>query len=774
MKCLEKDRTRRYETANGVAFDIKRHLNNEPVLARPPSSAYRFQKSFRRNKLVFAAGTAVAIALVAGLCLAALGWRQTSMERDKAVQAQAQAVAAQANESKQRQLADAARDSETKLRSEAQAQALTDRRTAYNSDMNLAQQALAANNLARAQGLLNRQRPQPGQLDLRGWEWRYLWSQTRPDDHEVFFAGTNRSLHPLSFSADGRLLAWGPDQDKTIVSDLISRRTILERTNASLAVFAHNGPLLAFAGRVSSTSTNDSITLLDIATEKASRINTSWPETQWLGFTPDDLQILTVSAQSGTVNLTAWDVAAGQQLWQRAIGAYIRSTGHPVAMSPDGAALAAVFPNGRVQVLDTRDGKERFTIKTTEDYRALAVAFSPDSSTLLTSAGYTDPTIRLWDAHSGKATGSLEGHRSYVSDLLFTPDGARLVSSSAEQTIRLWDWSTRKPAGVLRGHLSEVDGLAIAPDGRTLAKGGKDGSIYLWDLAKPSRHAGYQTLPSAQNNWHSGSAGFTTNSRSILEVEPGGGAALLDALTLKETRRLWGDSTNRNNVVISGDARWLAQTEDGGRVRVWDALSGLESTNFVAAPGPFGAPFTNNAWFTDNGKFLVTGYGTYSNFTFDVWDTGTWQRTGSESINREVWQGFVTLLANSLVIMDSGAIHFIDVTKLHEAPNQIEIRGIPVGLATSPDGRVAAARFTFQAGPNSVAVSPNGRMAAVAYDEGIVLWDMATLEPLATLKGFLLAAHSVAFSPDGRRLAAGSDGLESVKLWDTDTRQEIY
>ena len=51
MKCLEKDRTRRYETANGLAMDIQRHLNNEPVVARPPSAAYRFQKLVRRNKL---------------------------------------------------------------------------------------------------------------------------------------------------------------------------------------------------------------------------------------------------------------------------------------------------------------------------------------------------------------------------------------------------------------------------------------------------------------------------------------------------------------------------------------------------------------------------------------------------------------------------------------------------------------------------------------------------------------------------------------------------
>jgi len=56
MKCLEKDRNRRYETANGLARDIERHLTNEPVVARPPSMGYRLQKSFRRNKLLFTAG----------------------------------------------------------------------------------------------------------------------------------------------------------------------------------------------------------------------------------------------------------------------------------------------------------------------------------------------------------------------------------------------------------------------------------------------------------------------------------------------------------------------------------------------------------------------------------------------------------------------------------------------------------------------------------------------------------------------------------------------
>ena len=69
MKCLEKDRTRRYESASGLAADLNRHLNNQPVVARPPSTAYRLQKAWRRNKLVYASAAAITVALLLALVL---------------------------------------------------------------------------------------------------------------------------------------------------------------------------------------------------------------------------------------------------------------------------------------------------------------------------------------------------------------------------------------------------------------------------------------------------------------------------------------------------------------------------------------------------------------------------------------------------------------------------------------------------------------------------------------------------------------------------------
>ncbi len=107
MKTLEKDRARRYETANGLALDLKRHLDNEPVLARPPSNLYRFQKLVRRNKLAFAAGAIILTVLVLGVC--ASTWQAVRAKR------------AEGEQSRLRQQADTARAEEARQRTQAEA-----------------------------------------------------------------------------------------------------------------------------------------------------------------------------------------------------------------------------------------------------------------------------------------------------------------------------------------------------------------------------------------------------------------------------------------------------------------------------------------------------------------------------------------------------------------------------------------------------------------------------------------------------------------------------
>ena len=92
MKTLEKDRTRRYETANELAMDIERHLSDEPVSAGPPGVGYRVGKFVRRHRTGVAAGLLVAAALVIGLCLSLIGFVQASRQRDRAIAAEAEAT----------------------------------------------------------------------------------------------------------------------------------------------------------------------------------------------------------------------------------------------------------------------------------------------------------------------------------------------------------------------------------------------------------------------------------------------------------------------------------------------------------------------------------------------------------------------------------------------------------------------------------------------------------------------------------------------------------
>ncbi len=123
MKCLEKDRARRYETANGLAADIRRHLSNEPVVASPPSNFYKFQKLVRRNTVAFIAAGAVAASLIVGLAIATLSLVKEKQAYRRALTAESEqshlrevAQNSQANEAQMRRLAeDNAKESRHRL-----------------------------------------------------------------------------------------------------------------------------------------------------------------------------------------------------------------------------------------------------------------------------------------------------------------------------------------------------------------------------------------------------------------------------------------------------------------------------------------------------------------------------------------------------------------------------------------------------------------------------------------------------------------------------------
>jgi len=173
LKCLEKDPAKRYGTAQELAEELTRFLNDEPIHARPVSRAERMWRWCRRKPALAAS---IVLALVLLLALGVGG-----------------------------PLA-AVRINGERLRAEGEA--LRARRNAYASDMLLTQQALAENRLGRAVQLLDKQRPQNhSEADLRGWEWRYYWQQTKGEERFILGRHGTNGVTGVGVLPDGKT-AW--------------------------------------------------------------------------------------------------------------------------------------------------------------------------------------------------------------------------------------------------------------------------------------------------------------------------------------------------------------------------------------------------------------------------------------------------------------------------------------------------------------------------------------------------------------------------------------
>ncbi|PYQ60332.1 MAG: hypothetical protein DMF53_17180 [Acidobacteria bacterium] len=112
------------------------------------------------------------------------------------------------------------------------------------------------------------------------------------------------------------------------------------------------------------------------------------------------------------------------------------------------------------------------------------VALSPDGNLLITARGDSlAPT--LWDLRTGAPRAVLYGHRERVLSAVFSPDGGKLATTSADGTAHVWDVSTGKETAALRGHTGAVIMAAFSPDGRRLVTVGIDDTARIWDLTEP-------------------------------------------------------------------------------------------------------------------------------------------------------------------------------------------------------------------------------------------------------------------------------------------------
>ncbi|HEY5043356.1 MAG TPA: serine/threonine-protein kinase [Verrucomicrobiae bacterium] len=742
MKCLEKDRTRRYETANGIAADLKRHLNNEPIVARPPSTAYRLQKAFRRNKLVFAAGAAVSVALFLGIIVSASQAIRATHAKREALAAKGQAEEAQASESVQRQKAEDNERKATELRTQAEAEELVARQRAYASDMNVAMQALKGSNLGRAQDLLNRQRPLPGQKDLRGWEWRYLWQQTRSD--ALFTLCQKSEIESLAASADGNWLVIGlVHRDGIFVYDVQTRQEVAHLAPGEgevRAAFSPSESLLAFTSSSipASGKKQDTLRLWNVATRQMVAEFPLDGLGRGLAFAKDGRTLVT-STSSG--HITLWRIPDGTKLASYLIEPqWEMSAATDFAATSDLGLAAYGAQSGQVRVMDLHNGKEIWSAVASKAY-ITALAFSPDGKTLASAAGFGESDIRLWDAATGKKIGRMEGHKSWAGSLVFWPDGKKLASCSADQTIRIWDVASRKCLDVLRGHHLEVWRLALLPDSKTLISGAKDGAVCLWDTSVLHPHQPRITVSTNVVN-----CCFTPDSCSLLTMDFESTVSRWSGPDFQERESFLFNGTNAVGGSFSPDGRFLAVGYANGNLSVWDVSRRVLRHEFKLGDGSV-YPLS----FLARGNRLVVRFDADNRFS--EWDL---------EANREFQSWPAPAIFRAFGV----------------SPD--ERLGIGIGY----NGDISSRNLPEHSNTNlpldalegvTVSFSPDGKRLALASSLGYArVWETANWREEATLRGFLNAVNSVAFSPDGQRLATGGTTPDdTLKLWDVASWQEL-
>jgi WD40 repeat protein len=371
------------------------------------------------------------------------------------------------------------------------------------------------------------------------------------------------------------------------------------------------------------------------------------------------------------------------------------------------------------------------------------LAISPDSRYVAIGSGYEISEIGVLNTTSWEQEPPLTGHGDWVSSLTFSANGERLISSSADNTIRVWDMNRRVTTRVLKGHQSEVYGLSLTSDESRAVSAGKDGRILEWVLNAPRPAFREHLLAEPVQQ-----VVFSADSRSFYTIDGNGSVSIWDTETFSKQHSLSPELGGKSSIILSPDGDHLIAGTGSGELWVLDA-GGLR----VVAHRPAQSGQILPVGFSADGKSLVA---LESGNKISLWNVETWQlRSRVETgLNIESYQKVYCAIpqdSDMLLCPSEADLVWWDLAQSKELAR--------VRINTRRSGHIA--------------VSPTEPLlASAARGDFICLWDWQTRQPAGRLRG-PRAFHSVAFSPDGRRLVSGSRSKGALMLWDVSARQEI-
>ncbi|MFL5330852.1 MAG: protein kinase domain-containing protein [Gemmataceae bacterium] len=800
MKALDKDRTRRYETAIGLASDLQRFLIDQPVLAGPPGAGYRLRKFVRRNKSAVLAGAIVAVTLIISVIVSTVGFALAQRNAVKAADATNQANAAAADAAEQARKATAEAERARTAQDQAEFQA-------YIANLTAADISFSANDTARVR--LRLDACPEGQ---RNWEWRYynsradesltlmkghgaavlcavfgpngeqvltgssdktvrLWDSTNGRELEAFPLGSRGTY--VAFSSDGRRFL-AVDGPVVRVWDARARQdppTILRGHLAQIRVagFSPNG------NHIVTTSDDKTAAIWDVSTGERIALCRGHQDIIWSAdFDRNGDRLLTASEDT---TARVWNAKTGEQvLVVHAEAGVVRSA----EFSPSGEQFLTATPGSPIRTWDGRTGKPLVTLKGPNSTAAIA-RFNPSGDRVLTIN--FDNIARVWNTQTGELVSELRGHNDLIGCACFSPQGDRVVTTSLDKSVRLWDPATGTELDTVRGHEGAAVAAKFNAAGDRLVTASEDKTARVWDaIPNPDvnvlRGHGIQVR----------SAAFGPNGNRIVTASWDGSARCWDANSGRELALFRANELGMQSAAFSPYGDRVVTASADRTARVWDALTGEE---LVVLRGHQLTVWS--AAYSPNGDRIVTASGDQ---TARQWEA----RTGRE----------VMALKGHTAQVNT-AVYFPDGQRILTASNDKTARiwdasnGQELTSLTGHDGGVSSAVLS-PAGDRAVTTSwdktarvwdlktgktifvlqghdgpvdcaafhPNGdRIATVSFDRTIRIWDARTGREVAVLRGHDGAIRSVAFSPRGNRMVTAS-GDRTARVWDARSYRDRF
>ena len=756
MKTLEKDRDRRYASANELAEDIARHLRDEPVLAGPPSAMYRFRKFASRHRVAVGAGALAAIALLTATVVSTLSLFE-------------------------------ARESQRT----AESATIREARRAY-----LANVAAAAYAIESGNGEEARTRLAECPEDQRGFEWHHLIARLaeseracvrRHEGHDdtvlrvAFRPGTDEFV---SGSADGTIRIWASDRaEPRLVIDAEPTPPTSQLPSDGIydvAVSPDGRYLLSghFTGQAILRDAEDG--------RELNRVSVNG-QAMAVAFTPDGAEYLVadslpVRGEGARVRFFAVETGEPtRKLIRRGpFGTYclvfgedgrLLEGGRDLVRVSGGAAddeVTEVSSDGFTTSLDwSPDGQ---SIVTTGVTARGARIVDPDTGDIegqllnprsdihvaryigdgVIATGDTRGRIRTWDVAQQATTRSFMGHSKSVQSMAYDAASARLVTGSEDGDVRLWSLTTARAAPRWLALPFSVDRIAVRPDGDAVLAVTVRGLMAAFDpegrpldaeLPFPPWSAGDHVNPRPGEHvtdaiWHP-----TDEDRMAVAFYPGGRAGAKDGGRLA----LWNSRTGERRVVETGEQLWtIRSTPDGRR---------------VLCVSVFGT-VTSVGW--DDGEIL------------GAWPIGGGMGVRNSSVDHQGEAALIVVLMNEVVVFDvetgviecrierleesiHDAIFSLDGTRVYTTEGQdILVRSLPDGALLD---RWAGHRGTIR----RISLSPDGhRVVSSGADATVRLWDPVDGRNVLTLHDLRGDARAPVFTPDGAYLLAGDSNGELV------------